>query len=144
MKTDLILTGLDHPGRCGNDFRSNKLLHFVFDQFTVHDPRLFGQHVSARAHLGWFEKDVPWRAPVAFIAGELPVSVMRRLLFVLSRFRFSDNRKRWSIRAEEAAHVIARRILADANHLEALVLVLLIQLRRDRSFVAPVSAPRRE
>src|SRR3982751_2722148 len=129
-----VLTRLDHAGGCVPDFRRDKLVDFVFDQFAIDHPRLFSEDFAVRIHLGRLEKDVPRRAPVTFVAGKLAVFVMRSLLFVVFRFRLCDDWIRWSIRTEKATYFVASSVLADANHLESLILVLLIQLRRDGRF----------
>src|SRR2546423_13494128 len=66
---------------------------------------------------------------------------MRSLLFVVFRFRLCDDWIRWSIRTEKATHLVASSVLADADHLKSLILVLLVQLRCDGRFIAPVSTP---
>lgn len=51
---------LNHTGRRGSEFRRDKLVDFLFNQLTIHNPRLFHEHFASGAHFGRLEKDVPW------------------------------------------------------------------------------------
>src|SRR5215204_3857149 len=127
MANNSILTRHDHTGgRRGAEFRRDKLINFLFDQLAIYNPSLLNQDVAAGADLVWFEKDVPGRTPVAFVAGKLPVTIMRSRFLVFPGFRLGDDWKRWTIFTEGAENIVLRGIFANANHLKALTLVLLI------------------
>src|SRR5258705_13741298 len=123
---------------------ADKFIHFVFDQFTVYDPGLLSEYITCFRYLRGLDKNIPWRTPVALIAGKLTVTIVRCFLLVIARFRFSDYWIRRACIAKELLYVIARGILADTNYLETLILILLIKLCSDGSFFAPVAAPRSE
>src|SRR5437588_10972758 len=72
-----------------------------FDQFAVDDPGFFRQHVAIRVALRRIEKDVPRRTPLARIARQLTVAVVRCLLAILARFRFANDWIWRSIRSKE-------------------------------------------
>src|SRR5215217_1683111 len=127
MANNSILTRHDHTGgRRGAKFRRDKFINLVFDQLAIYNPRLLNQDVAAGADLVWFEKDVPGRTPVAFVAGKLPVTIMRSRFLVFPGFRLRDDWKRWAIFTKGAENIILRGIFAHTNNLKALALVLLV------------------
>src|SRR5829696_8027742 len=115
-----ILTRLDHRRSRWTHFRRDKLVHLVFDQFAIHYPRFFHEHVAVRFDLRRLKKNIPWRTPVSFIPGELTVAVMRRLLLVFPRARLNDDRIGWTIFAEVVLRIPGGRVFADADNLKAL------------------------
>src|SRR5215212_3753520 len=115
-----VLTRLNHRRRRWTQFRSDKLVDLIFDQFAIHHPRFFREHLAVGFNLAWFKKDIPRRTPLSLIAGELTVCVMRRLLLLFPGARLEHDRIRWTIFAEVVLGVPGRRVFADADNLEAL------------------------
>jgi len=76
-----------------------------FDQFTIYYPCLLSDDVATFRAGSGIEEDVVRRAPPARISGQLPVSVVWRLLTIISCFRFGDYGIRWPSWAKETFHV---------------------------------------
>src|ERR1051325_11478363 len=124
--------------------RADEALDFLFDELAVDDPGFFRQHVAGLAELRGLKEDVVGRAPAARVARRLAVVEVSRLVARLARFGLGDEGVGRAALAEEGDGVGRRRVLADADALQARALVLLVELGRDRGLVPPVAAPGRE
>src|SRR5258708_30825913 len=101
----------------------NEFVDVSFDQLAVDDPGLFQEYIAVCVALGGFEENIPWRAPLARIAGKLAVRIMRGFVAVLARLGFTNYGIRRARRTKISFHVIAGSVFADAHDFETLRLV---------------------
>src|SRR5215471_13387867 len=120
---------------------SDEFISIRLDQFTVDDKGLRRQHVAVFGQLIRLQKDVPRRAPATRIARRLAVGKVRGLLSIIATLGLFEDRIRQGAVTKKLSYIVARGVLADPDHHKALVPVLLIKLRRDGRFVAPVGTP---